>query len=201
MFYEPFEIQQDLDAWVLEQVEPPRTYLGMSQIHRSEDQLLAILQGNPWKPRRDHEIRFRLGFVFEDEVMRRLWEKGMLPAEVWENDFNNEVVATFDERFRGHIDGYLCDGSLLEIKSTVQDDLVRIINGKGIPPRHFEQVQMYLHHGGFERASVIYIARDSGQTYVKVLRPVKPAIRNLNAKAQRVLKRFDQLQSEAREAA
>jgi hypothetical protein len=70
-----------------------------------------------------------------------------------------EVVASFDERFRGHVD-WVMGEQVIEIKSVGWDKFVKI-QGNGRPQyEHRCQVQCYLRHGGWQKAYVVYIARD-----------------------------------------
>jgi len=68
-----------------------------------------------------------------------------------------EVVASFDPRFRGHTDGMVNDTRLLEIKS-VNPERFKKVRAHGIPlSEHYAQVQMYLRHGGFPDAMILYV--------------------------------------------
>lgn len=170
-------------------------YLGMSQISKSEDDLLAMIQGQGWQPTEEDHLRLRLGHVFEAVVEGLLFEAGLVEEDVIYGD-ELEVVAAFDERFRGHIDGYFPCGALLEIKSTYQSKLDYLMKQKRLPSRVYEQVQMYMAHGRFDEAYVVYIARDTGRMWVFYVRPNPVVQQKLNAKAKRVLARFDEIMSE-----
>jgi hypothetical protein len=71
-----------------------------------------------------------------------------------------ELIADFDERYRGHTDYELSDGTLVEIKSTRWDKWIEIKAIKGANPRHIAQVQAYMRHGDYPHAILIYVARD-----------------------------------------
>jgi len=72
-----------------------------------------------------------------------------------------ELVADFDERYRGHTDYELPDGTLVEIKSTRWDKFVEIVHVKPRGNfRHIAQVQAYMRHGNYSHAILIYVARD-----------------------------------------
>jgi len=160
----------------------------MSQIARDEAQLVEMMMGEGWVPTRDDHHRLILGFVFEDYVKWMLEEAGLATCVE-----EQEVVAGFDERFRGHPDGVLEGGAVVEIKSTVEARRMEMKQRRRASGRHFEAMQMNLHHGGYAEGYLVYIARDSGQYYVHRVRPVASIIERLNAKAQRVLAAVDLL--------
>jgi hypothetical protein len=107
------------------------------------------------------------------------------------------VVARFDHRFRGHIDGVLKDGTLLEIKSTVQQDLDTIIANKTFKAHHLKQIEMYLEHGNYAKAIIVYVARDTGRMFALNVPRIESLIQALNEKAQRILAAFDAQQPPA----
>lgn len=164
-----------------------RFYLGMSQISRPEEALVQeMLTGTP-TPGTDDRLRLAMGYHFERLMLERLHAMHLLRTAP-----RRELVAAFDERFRGHIDGEFSDGSLLEIKSITEQKRQHIRDTRKLPAYHFQQVQLYLHHGGYDRAHVVYVARDSGQVLVKTLYAVPDVARELNDKARRVLARYDE---------
>ena len=182
--------------------EAARDYLGMSQIYREEDELVAMMaSGVQWRPSARDHLRLYCGYLFEHDIKDRLIRAGLCTDEALYPDDDGLVVATFDKRFRGHLDGTFPSGDLLEIKSTYQDKLDHIRQTRRLPRSHYEQLQMYLFHGGFaERgrsAFVVYVARDTGGLYVREVRPNGHAIERLNAKAVRVLRRVDEQQQAA----
>lgn len=178
-----------------------RTYLGMSQIDRREDDLVReMVTGERWRPTDDQHLMLHLGRVFEASVQDRLWDLGLLV----ENSEERELVAGFDERFRGHIDGEILDRAhgerepeCFDVKCISQFELQKRTSERRARDKDFAQMQMYVHHGGYERGHIIYVSRESGQIYVHEVRPVRSLIDALNAKARRVLAAVD----EARRAA
>ena len=182
--------------------EAARDYLGMSQIYREEDELVEMLaSGTAWQPTARDHLRLYLGYLFEHDIKDRLIRAGLCSDEMLYPDDDGLLVATFDPRFRGHIDGVFPSGDLLEIKSTHHDKLDRIRRDRRLPRSHYEQVQMYLFHGGFAEQGrsgfVVYVARDSGLLYVREVRPNDRVIEKLNEKAARVLRRVDRQQQAA----
>jgi hypothetical protein len=71
-----------------------------------------------------------------------------------------ELVAAFDERYRGHTDHELEDGTLIEIKS-VNWRRFQQVRERGAFERHVAQVQAYMRHGKYEHAIIVYVARDA----------------------------------------
>lgn len=79
-----------------------------------------------------------------------------------------ELVADFDNRYRGHVD-YELPGQpvLVEVKTVYWEKWVRLVHGAPVPGQNYDQVQAYLTHGKnadggkkWERAILVYIARD-----------------------------------------
>ena len=188
--------------------DPERDYLGMSQIAKPEEELLAMLKGKRWQPSRETHLKLRLGHLHEAEIKAALehisWHE---LKEEW-SYFGKEleVVADFDPRFRGHIDGMFITAEkehvLCEIKSiggsyakgwplddiALNDDPPSV----ALPRKDFAQVQAYMRHGGYERCLMIYVCRSRGLIWTCEVRPDAAMQDRLDAKAKRVLARFDE---------
>lgn len=127
-----------------------RPYLGMSGIGGCPRRLyFDFLQGRPEPTDQDHWYSWT-GYLHEAGIIHLL--DGQVKVE------QIEVIAAYDDRFRGHVDGTL-DGDLVEIKSVNWGKYRRIIND-GPTQANIDQIQMYLRHGGWSRCHLIYIARD-----------------------------------------
>jgi hypothetical protein len=107
-------------------------------------------------------------------------------------------VAGYDDRFRGHIDLALSKSDLVEIKSTNWTKFRDIVHRQAADPRHLAQVQMYLRHGGWQRAFIVYIARDVPHAeftgyplYVLEVVPDPGLADALDTKAQAILAAID----------
>lgn len=130
--------------------EEARDYLGMSSIGYCSRKIYNDLVNG--KSDDEHRLDW-YGFA------GRMWEAALIrllghtpPAE------QIEVVSKFNTRFRGHVDFVLPDGTLIECKSVDWGNFTKLYGG---PKReHIDQVQMYLRHGGWQRALIIYAARD-----------------------------------------
>lgn len=166
-----------------------RYYLGLSQLHRPEEELLhEMVHGS--KPQDDEAIcRLALGYVVEADIRKRLEGIGIaIPNS------QTEIVATYDDRVKGHIDGQTVEKrQIYEIKSTTQEKLDTIKLSNKLPNAHFMQVQGYLHHGEFQSCLMIYVARDTGKIWMKEVFRVRAIGQTLEEKAKRVLSQYDEL--------
>jgi hypothetical protein len=137
-------------------LEQRRDYLGMSQIGRCPRELYRLMLNEKMTGERDHWFCW-LGYLYESAIVELLGGEPM-----WQGI---EVVAEFDERFRGHVDYQLDRGGVLwdlvEIKSTSYARLQSIIKAQAPVPFHVAQVQAYMRHGYWERAFLVYVARDA----------------------------------------
>jgi len=73
---------------------------------------------------------------------------------------SREIVAVFDNRYRGHIDYEIPDGTLVEIKSVSWERYLKLLAGGEGDRKHQDQCQTYMRHGPFPHAILVYIARD-----------------------------------------
>lgn len=173
-----------------------REYLGMSRISMCPRRLFFEVRDGTLASV-GSKLRFYKGHQEEKDILARLaLVVEALGAKAIVSDEVGESCA-LDERFRGHPDGELVmlDGSeriLIEIKSTVQEKLNRIRKQARIPTHHWWQVQCYLHFGdGWERAFVVYEARDTGQIYVHEARYHQPTGEKCERKARLVLEALE----------
>jgi hypothetical protein len=166
--------------------EDRSAYLGMSGIARCPRVLYygMTIPGRP--PLGDTALRLLAGNEWERLIIARL-----TAMQVLDTDRSLEVVARFDSRFRGHLDAVIKDGTLLEIKSTVQEDLERIVTQRSPKSHHLKQVSMYLEHGNFARGIILYVARDTGHLFALNVPRIENLIQQLNDKARRVLAAVD----------
>lgn len=163
-----------------------RTYLGMSRISDCPRVLYSDFLAGHREWDITHHLMCYAGYLWERDVKDRLKACGLY-AEFSER----QIVAEFDDRFRGHSDGEITDGSLLEIKSVTQAKIETIRVTQRIPTRHFDQVQCYLRHGRYDRGLVVYVARDTSEIYVAQVRPVPDVADRLDRKARDILAAID----------
>jgi hypothetical protein len=171
--------------------EPHRSYLGMSGIGHCQRQLYDQLVKGRKPPQPGGHWRCWLGLMYEQGV------GDLLAAEI--ERCEEPLVASFDERYRGHVDFQTKDGALLVEVKTVTYDAFRQIRVHGVyPESHNAQVQAYLHHGPWEQAILLYMARDipnDRQLHVPMwtfnVHPNPDIGESLDAKARRILDAFD----------
>jgi hypothetical protein len=103
---------------------------------------------------------FHEGYVHERDIVSRLQSAGM----VIEN-CQRELVAPWDDRFRGHIDGEIA-GELFEIKSVNAERFEWVVT-RGALSEHVDQVQLYMLYGSYPSAILIYKNRETGGLWIE----------------------------------
>lgn len=163
-----------------------RRYLGMSRIADCPRALYnAMLYGAP--PPAPATRRYcHEGLLHEADILERL------QAAVGEDlhDIQRELIAPFDDRFRGHIDGAIAD-TLIEIKSVSDLDKLRQVQDYGALDRHTWQVQAYMAYSDYRRAYVIYKARATGSLWIVSLYPDPQLAPRIESKARMILDAVD----------
>lgn len=177
---------------VLDEFDCQRTYLGMSRIGECPRRLYNELvygrkQAGPVTRRYCHE-----GYLHEKDIIERLNKAGLIV-----DNCGRELVAPFDERFRGHIDGELDSGTLLEIKSVSPHKFNEVRSTHMLLSQHTAQVQMYMRYGHYRCAYVIYKCRDDGQIFIVVVDINERAGERLEQKARHILQAIDAGESPA----
>ncbi len=158
-----------------------RGYLGMSRIAECPRALyFEVIEGKAANER--HHLICHIGYLLERDLVSRLSALGLYRP--------GRELRAFDGRFIGHTDGEM-DGDLLEIKTTTQEKLNEIRRTGRIPRRHFLQVQTYMNHGGYRRANVVYLARDTGDIWVDNIAFSKETAIRCDKKAMRILDAID----------
>jgi len=178
---EAAELRRTLEISIEDDADDGRTYLGMSQIGRCARALYNELT---YGRRRMRGAGIRLcheGKVHEADILRRLKAQG-----VQLTNCNRELVADFDDRFKGHIDGEI-DGDLLELKSVGFRDHLEDVRRRGARMKDRWQVQAYMAFGGYERALIVYKVRADGDIWIVEVRRDEVMIEQLRRKAARVL--------------
>ena len=137
-----------------------RDYLGMSAISQCPRRLYNnMMYGQP-RPSLKSARLFHEGYLHEHDVIMRLLKTGVAVTNL-----GRELIAPFDGRFRGHIDGEI-DGDLLEIKS-VNDERFAMVMDDGPFDEHCDQVQLYMRFGGYARAVIVYKCRTDGDIWTE----------------------------------
>ncbi len=133
-------------------LEQHRPYLGMSGISQCPKLLYnQFTNGRGYQSIRDH-WNCRIGY---------LWQREALDLLGAVNPKESEVIAGFDARFRGHTDWETSEGDLVEVKSVGYEKFLDVFTKRRAFRGHYDQVQMYLEHGGFNHyCHIVYVARD-----------------------------------------
>lgn len=172
-------------------LEPRRPYLGMSGISQCPRKLyFDFVDGREAANDQQHWYCWT-GYLHEGAVVALLADLGAERKQT-------EVIAAFDSRFRGHIDYLFSAQEIIEIKSVTWDKFCKVQAEDRAEYGHEAQVQMYLRHGGWQRAKIIYIARDvphrefRGMPLWVIDTEPKPGLADkLDAKAKAVLAAID----------
>jgi len=165
-----------------------RHYLGLSQLHRDEEELVQDMINGSQEASDADVLKLALGYVVEEDIRKRLEGIGLAMPNT-----SFEIYADYDQRVKGHIDGMTNKGNqIYEIKSCVQAQLDFIRNnGDKLPKRHFNQVQAYMHHGRFKSCLMVYVARDTGEIWTKEVFYLPVVGASIEQKAKSVLKMYD----------
>lgn len=159
-----------------------RYYLGMSQIYRSEQELIdGLRHGSPTPSDEGYRV-MALGYDYE-----RIMLSKMEAMRLVKPDSGRKLVADFDSRFQGNTDAEFLDGSLCDVKSTIEAKLQKIEASGKVPHSTWVQMQMYLHFGGYPYGSVVYIARDTGSILVRKVNYMPSVAQEYIEKAKRIL--------------
>lgn len=148
-------------------LEQKRDYLGISAIGKCPRQVVRqYLHGKGEMSLQDHQMCYA-GYLFERDVMMRLREIGVaktpIPGPSPETGEGSplEVVAPFDQRLRGHVDGETVDGDLLEIKSLKRTKFEKVKSTHLALTEHFAQVQLYMKYGRWPTCWIVYVGRET----------------------------------------
>jgi len=186
---EPKVLREAIEGWTEENCGfEERDYLGMSQIWECPAELYdRMVNGRQAFMGRGARMCYE-GLLHETDMIERLQALGVYGP-------GQELVAEWDERFQGHTDGVLLDGDegelLLEVKSTTRRSFKEVRGSNRALQRDYEQVQMYLLYGGWERAVIVYKCRETGEVRPIMVWPHAATQERLEGKARRVLEAVD----------
>jgi hypothetical protein len=158
-------IQQSLIDYTIyhPRLEQHRNYIGLSGIGDCPRVLYDkyMRQAGNAEHSPDQLLIFYMGYAMEDDIVARLKAIGD-----YQPGFE---ISLYDGLVKGHTDGVF-NGDLLEVKSVA---LAEYLPKDGKLPRRVSwQVQAYLTFGQtvghirFERAQVVYVARENGEIVV-----------------------------------
>lgn len=128
---------------------------------------------------------YRMSFAgYENEKSVR----DMLGGEL--ESIGLEVVAPFDNRLRGHIDGAMRN-TMIEIKSVTVKRFEKVREAGKALPEHFEQCQLYMRYGNFQLTFIIYRCRETYEHLVLYVPYVPSVAEKMEHKAKRILLAID----------
>lgn len=166
-----------------------RDYLGISAIGKCSRQVVReFREGKVDVPVQAHRMCYG-GYMFEADLRNRLNDMGFKVARV-----GFEVVAPFDSRLRGHIDGEISfsfEADLLEAKSLKRAKFEKVKQTHLALPEHFAQVQLYMKYGPWKRCWVVYVDRESLEHCVVKVNYLHTQGIKFELKAQRILAHID----------
>lgn len=164
--------------------EPSRKYLGMSHLGECPKRQWENFMAGSAADDDKHRMAY-IGYAFESIEVGILTQAGIF------RPMRRTLVADFDERLRGHVDGETVDGDLLEIKSLSRFRFEQVEETGRALDEHFQQVQTYMHFGGYMHTEIIYVCReDFRHRVIHVPYSINVASR-LVARARKVLAAID----------
>jgi len=162
-----------------------RSYLGMSQIWKCPRVLFEAWQNGNDVSEFSHRMAYT-GYMHERDVLDRLREMGVAKMK------RSELVADdFDQRLRGHTDGEMSWGDLLEIKSVSGHKYEMVqYHGRALH-EHVDQVQLYMLYGGYHWTWMVYVNRETFEHSIVRVAFDPERAKRLVLKAKRVLAAID----------
>jgi hypothetical protein len=165
----------DFTSRVSSRHQERRNYIGLSSIGECERVIYDIYtHGVPHSTR--ERLKDAMGYALEEALVARLIEMGLYRAA-------NPIVL-YDGLVQGHPDGEV-EGDLLEIKTI--ECAKWLPEPPRLPNRVFFQVQAYMHFAGYQRAHVLYLARDTGEMRVIGVSHSDTVAEKINAKLDRLV--------------
>lgn len=161
-----------------------RHYLGISQVIKCQRLAYQHYFEQPDQTDYMHRMCY-VGYLFEADTLQRLREMRIAVLD------RREVVATFDDRLRGHIDGLTSWGDLLEIKSVTTSKFDLICQQGRALHEHVDQVTLYMLYGGWRYAWIVYVCRETFEHKVIRVPFNEQRARRLEEKARRILAAID----------
>jgi len=165
-------------------LEPNRSYLGMSQVAKCARQAYDRFVNGADTSDFHHRMCY-VGYMYEQDVLRRLREMNIARLD------RRELVASFDDRLRGHIDGITFWNDLLEIKSVTASKFELVDKQARVLHEHNDQVQLYMRYGSWNYTWVVYVNRETFEHRVIRVRYDEHKAIELENKARQILRAID----------
>lgn len=160
----------------------------MSQLYLSEQDLLQkIKDGTQMNDRQ--KLKLYLGTHCEKGIRERLEAICSKGFGLWSPP---RLITAFNGRLTGHIDGAI-DKILVEVKTVPNEAVLSEMRSrKTIPFKVVAQFNSYMLWGPFEGTLLIYEERENGTHWITYHYPNKSLQRDLDFKAQYILKALDE---------
>lgn len=187
---DPTTFKKQIDDHLIQhsKLEPKRDYLGMSVIGKCPRVVVRkYLYGENDLSLRSHQAAYE-EYLIEADLLFRLQNIGIAKTLQPEE---KEVVAPFDARLRGHVDGETVDGDLLEIKTVTVAKFEKVKSSHLALTDHFAQVQLYMKYGRWQKCWIVYVCRDTFEHYVVKVNYLHTQGIKYELKAQRMLAHID----------
>jgi hypothetical protein len=180
------------EAYLRLQKDPPREYLGMSQIgfpcakklwlgiHGYKEELGATENAGRIKR------IFEQGEIIEDKIIKELEAAG------YQITNRQESFSDFDGQFKGHCDGIIhkvtSQPHILEIKSANKDNFEAFVKqGIGFKPEYYAQVICYMGYAEINRALFIVENKNNQDLYSERVHFVKDHFLRLKDRAKWII--------------
>jgi hypothetical protein len=161
-----------------------RSYLGMSDVAKCARQAYDRFVDGAELNDYHHRMSY-VGYLFEQDILRNMREIRVATLD------RRELVAGFDDRLRGHIDGVTAWGDLLKIKSLTLSKFSLICQQARALHEHNDQVQLYMRYGGWRYAWIVYVCRETYERKVFRVRYDEARAAALEVKAMLILAAID----------
>lgn len=183
------EIAHSLITYISENsgFEPDRDYLGMSNIGKCPREIYNLYFETIKPTPEMHRNSFR-GYMYEREIITGLINKRLLENFPGEETF---IIAPFDDRFKGHVDGRFVTGELLEIKSVSKRKYEHISNKNRLPYYNYMQIQCYMKYGHFPSCFCVIVCTETTEINVLEIKPNSHVQQEVEAKAKMLLRCID----------
>lgn len=184
------EVEQALVDWSARNSghQARRGYIGLSQMGDCERRVVEELRRGRLAPV-EELLKHKLAFEIEWALKARL-------RAVFGEFRDGEEICLHDGLVRGHPDGRLADGDLVEIKTI---GTVEHIPGsvREMPRRVFFQAQAYLAYTTARVVHVVYLARDCGRLSVLGVRPTPAVILEIRERVERLARAVERMETPA----
>src|SRR3972149_10017116 len=150
------DVQNKINEYIIENSgwEPTRQYLSISHVSGCPLRAVREYRDGFSIDSNTHRMCFA-GYEQEKSIREMLIKTGVI------TQVGIEVVAPFDARLRGHVDGVSGTTALIEIKSISTRKWEKLIRDNRAFYEHFTQCQLYMLYGGWKETVIVYRNRET----------------------------------------